>query len=189
MRCREQSFHTVEIAASGRLFSSPFALRDVAARRPVSGFGIDGAARSRRAMVTRRVAAMWARHGETEGGRRPTSGEDSAQRSAPRVPGERLCRLTGETKGGRRPTSGEDSAQRSASRVPSERLCRLPRGTRSCLTKSTPGLLRRRLWISFDSLYHSTGANSTSMDLAIHFLLRHMYFLKRLAMELINPRL
>ena len=35
--------------------------------------------------------------GETKGGRRPTSGEDSAQRSAPRVPGERLCRLTGET--------------------------------------------------------------------------------------------
>ena len=48
-------------------------------------------------MVTRRVAATWARHGETEGGRRPTSGEDSAQRSASRVPGERLCRLTGET--------------------------------------------------------------------------------------------
>ena len=92
-----QNAYAIEIAASGRLFSSPFALRDVAARRPVSGFGIDGAARSRRAMVTRRVAAMWARHGETEGGRRPTSGEDSAQRSAPRVPGERLCRLTGET--------------------------------------------------------------------------------------------
>ena len=35
--------------------------------------------------------------GETEGGRRPTSEEDSAQRSASRVPGERLCRLTGET--------------------------------------------------------------------------------------------
>ena len=35
--------------------------------------------------------------GETEGGHRPTSGEDSAQRSASRVPGERLCRLTGET--------------------------------------------------------------------------------------------
>ena len=35
--------------------------------------------------------------GETEGGRRPTSREDSAQRSAPCVPGERLCRLTGET--------------------------------------------------------------------------------------------
>ena len=51
--------------------------------------------------------------------------EDSAQRPASRVPGERLCRLTGETKGGRRPTSGEDSEQRSAPRVPGERLCRL----------------------------------------------------------------
>ena len=40
MRCREQSFHTIEIAASGRLFSSHFSLRNVAARRPVSGFGI-----------------------------------------------------------------------------------------------------------------------------------------------------
>ena len=44
--------------------------------------------------------------GTTEGGRRPTSREDSAQRSAPCVPGERLCRLTGETE----KASGESPA-------------------------------------------------------------------------------
>ena len=97
MRCREQSFHTVEIAASGRLFSSHFSLRNVAARRPVSGFGIGGAV----AVGGRWLRAAWRQcgrdTGETKGSRRPTSGEDSAQRSASRVPGERLCRLTGET--------------------------------------------------------------------------------------------
>ena len=36
--------------------------------------------------------------GEIEGGRRPTSGEDSAQRSASRVPGERLLPFDGRAK-------------------------------------------------------------------------------------------
>lgn len=106
MRCREQSVYATEIAACGRLFSSPFALRDVAARRPVSGFGIG----VRHVAERRWICATWRQcgrdTGETERGRRPTSGEDSAQRSASRVPGERLCRLTGETE----KASGESPA-------------------------------------------------------------------------------
>ena len=93
-----------------------------------------GPCRALESVVRHAVEGRWLRAawrqcgrdtGETKGSRRPTSGEDSTQRSASRVPGERLCRLTGETKGGRRPTSGEDSEQRSAPRVPGERLCRL----------------------------------------------------------------
>ena len=65
-----------------------------------------GPCRALESMVRHAVEGRWLRAawrqrgrdtGETEGGRRPTSEEDSAQRSASRVPGERLCRLTGET--------------------------------------------------------------------------------------------
>ena len=88
----------IGMAASGRLFSSYFSLRNVAARRPVSGFGIGVRLVAGGAMGTRRIAATWARHGRDRG--RPQgrlARKTSAQRSASRVPGERLCRLTGET--------------------------------------------------------------------------------------------
>ena len=57
--------YEIEMAAAGRLFSSSYALRDAAARRPVSGFGIETRHRGRRATESRRVAATWARHGRT----------------------------------------------------------------------------------------------------------------------------
>ena len=128
-------------------------------------------------MVTRRVAAMWARHGETEGGRRPTSGEDSAQRSAPRVPGERLCRLTGETKGGRRPTSREDSAQRSAPCVPGERLCRLTGETEKASGES-PALANIAVLLWYPSLGGLPLAYFSTTSAAI-FTLSPLSVLKR----------
>jgi hypothetical protein len=58
-----QNAYAIEIAASGRLFSSPFALRDVAARRLVSGFEIE----VRHAVEGRWLRAAWRQRGRSTG--------------------------------------------------------------------------------------------------------------------------
>lgn len=63
MRYRKPKAYAIEIAASGRLFSSHFSLRNVAARRPVSGFEIG----VRHVAEGRWICATWRQRGRDSG--------------------------------------------------------------------------------------------------------------------------